>query len=55
MFDRHPQITIDLALERKPEAAHMAPDLYIENLRNELKKAYDLVELNVKQVQADQK
>ena len=52
MFGRHPRITVDLDLGREPEVVHMAPHHYIANLRNELKKAYDLAESNV---QADQK
>ena len=55
MFGRHPRITVDLALGREHEVVHVAADHYIANLRNEVKRAYDLVESNVRQVQADQK
>ena len=55
MFGRHPRIAVDLALGRESETVPMAPDRYIANLKTSLKRAYELVETNINQSQADQK
>ena len=55
MFGHYPRIAVDLALGRESETVPMAPDRYIADLKTSLKRAYELVEINISQSQSDQK
>ena len=55
MFGHHPHIAVDLALGSEPVETHTTPDRYISNLRIQLKKAYELAEVNSRNTQAEQK
>ena len=55
MFGHHPRIAVDLVLGRESVETHATPDRYISNLRTQLKKAYELAEVNSRSTQAEQK
>ena len=55
MFGRHPHIAVDLVLGRESVETHATPDRYISNLRTQVKKAYELAEVNSRSTQAEQK
>ena len=55
MFGRHPRIAVDLALGRESAETHTTPDRYISNLHTQLKKVYELAEVNSRSTQAEQK
>ena len=55
IFGCHPCIAVDLALGRESVETHTTPDRYISNLHTQLKKAYELAEVNSRNTQAEQK
>ena len=55
MFGHHPCKIVDLALGTKSGETHITPDRYISNLHTQLRKAYELAEVNSRSTQAEQK
>ena len=55
MFGHHPRTAVDLALRCHEPSVPMTSCDYINGLKEDLKKAYELAESSMKHIQADQK